>query len=111
MAQPHARFPDNAPGAYYVDRTCIDCDKCRASAPAHFTRHDAGFSFVHTQPANPLEEAACLNALARCPVGAIGRDGLEPGPAPMRNPPWGTTTISGPRPPSSSASVNCWPGR
>ena len=84
MAQPHRRFPINAPGAYYVEAACIDCDKCRASAPDHFVRDPAGHSYVAVQPATPLEEAACLNALSRCPVGAIGRDGLEPGPAPMR---------------------------
>lgn len=84
MAQPHARYPDNAPGAFYVDRSCIDCDKCRQAAPAHFTRHDGGYSFVAVQPGDALAEAACLEALSRCPVGAIGRDGLEPGPAPMR---------------------------
>lgn len=84
MAQLHARYPDNTPGAYYVDRSCIDCNKCRQVAPAHFAAHEGGFSFVHAQPAGPLEEASCLDALSRCPVGAIGRDGLAPGPTPMR---------------------------
>ncbi len=84
MAQSHARNAQNVPGAFYVDRSCIDCDKCRQVAPAHFKRHEGGFSYVHAQPGDALANAAALEALARCPVGAIGNDGLEPGPIPMR---------------------------
>ena len=41
-ADPNARVEENAPGPFYVDSTCIDCDVCRDAAPANFTR-----SFKH----------------------------------------------------------------
>lgn len=67
---------ENAAGRWYVDVTCIDCDLCRETAPANFTRQDAdGHSYVHRQPRTPAEEAACLAALEECPVEAIGNDG------------------------------------
>jgi ferredoxin len=76
MADPDQRVPENAPGRYYVDRTCIDCDLCRETAPGNFVRNDAeGYSFVTRQPLGPAEEAACLAALEECPVEAIGLDG------------------------------------
>ncbi len=54
MAVKEDKYPDNAPGAYYVDDQCIDCDACRVSAPDHFMRNDdQGYSYVHNQPATP----------------------------------------------------------
>ena len=32
------RRPENAPGDFFVDHTCIDCDACRWIAPDTFTR-------------------------------------------------------------------------
>ncbi len=76
MADKNAKYPDNAPGKFYVDDTCIDCDACRAAAPDNFMRNDdAGYSFVHKQPASPEEEQLCQDALDACPVEAIGNDG------------------------------------
>ena len=76
MADPTDKVPGQAPGRYYVDTQCIDCDLCRETAPANFTRQDSdGYSFVQRQPADPAEEAACLAALEECPVEAIGDDG------------------------------------
>ena len=76
MAELRERVPENVAGRYYVDRTCIDCDLCRETAPANFQRRDdAGYSFVAAQPGTPVEEAMCLAALEECPVEAIGRDG------------------------------------
>lgn len=73
MADPLQKVAENTPGRFYVDRTCIDCDLCRETAPDHFARHDEeGYSFVIRQPADPAEEAACLAALEECPVEAIG---------------------------------------
>ena len=63
-------------GRFYVDVTCIDCDLCRETASENFVRQDAeGYSYVHHQPADPAQEAACLAALEECPVEAIGNDG------------------------------------
>lgn len=79
MADPTQKVPENVPGRFYVDRTCIDCELCRETAPAHFARQDAeGYSFVARQPTHPAEEAACRAALEECPVEAIGSDGDEP---------------------------------
>jgi ferredoxin len=76
MADFHQRVPENRPGRFYVDATCIDCDLCRETAPGHFSRQDdEGHSFVARQPCTPEEEEACLAALEECPVEAIGADG------------------------------------
>jgi ferredoxin len=72
------RVPESVPGRFYVDRTCIDCDLCRETAPENFTRRDdEGYSFVFRQPRSAAEENACLAALEECPVEAIGSDGEE----------------------------------
>ena len=76
MADLSLRLPENVPGKYYVDDTCIDCDACRGDAPAFFTRADAlGYSIVHRQPATPEEIAAVEEALEHCPTESIGHDG------------------------------------
>lgn len=76
MPDPTDKARENVSGAWYVDATCIDCDLCRDTAPANFTRNDkAGYSYVYKQPTDPAEEAACLAALEECPVEAIGNDG------------------------------------
>ena len=76
MADPTDRVPENTPGTYYVDTQCIDCDVCRDTAPDNFTRSDDnGYSFVYKQPETADEHALCEEALAACPVEAIGNDG------------------------------------
>ncbi len=76
MADPNDRYPDNAPGEFYVDPNCIDCDVCRDSAPDNFTRNDAsGYSYVYKQPETEAEREECLRAIGECPVEAIGDNG------------------------------------
>ena len=76
MADKTRKVPENVPGRYYVDETCIDCDLCRETAPRNFRRNDRDRrSFVTHQPEGPEEEAACQAALEECPVEAIGRTG------------------------------------
>ena len=76
MAEPEDRVPENAPGHYYVDSQCIDCDVCRDTAQANFTRDDNnGYSYVYKQPQTPEEIELCEEALVACPVEAIGNDG------------------------------------
>ena len=76
MADPNDRVEENVAGAYYVDTTCIDCDVCRDTAPDNFTRaDDKGYSYVCKQPATEEEQHLCEEALASCPVEAIGNDG------------------------------------
>ena len=75
-ADPNARVEENAPGPFYVDSSCIDCDVCRDAAPANFTRSfKHAYSYVSKQPENETERAACREAFETCPVDAIGRDG------------------------------------
>jgi ferredoxin len=76
VADPNDRVPENLPGTFYVDSTCIDCDVCRDTAPDNFTRSDdGGYSYVYKQPENSEELTLCEEALAACPVEAIGNDG------------------------------------
>ncbi len=78
MAMRANKHPDNADGRFYVDDQCIDCDRCRETAPANFTRNEnGGYSFVFKQPASPDEEARCREAMDGCPVEAIGSDGHQ----------------------------------
>ncbi|MBU6179085.1 MAG: ferredoxin [Verrucomicrobia bacterium] len=75
MAQSIHRYPQNAPGPFFVSDECIDCDQCRHHAPAFFSRDDrAAHSFVARQPVTPDEMRQCDEALDDCPVGAIGRE-------------------------------------
>ena len=76
VADPTDRVGENVLGTYYVDTQCIDCDVCRDTAPDNFTRSDEnGYSFVFKQPETEEECALCEEALAACPVEAIGNDG------------------------------------
>lgn len=78
MAEYEDRYPQNAPGRFYVDDQCIDCDMCRLNAPDFFTRDDDGaHSFVSRQPGTEKELALCLEAVEDCPVEAIGSDGTD----------------------------------
>ena len=71
------RYSDNVPGKFYVDDQCIDCDLCRETAPANFTRNaDSGHSYVYKQPENAEEEQLCAAAVEGCAVSAIGNDGV-----------------------------------
>lgn len=73
MARVADRLPENAPGDFFGDRSCIDCDLCRQIAPATFAGSDPrGQSYVTRQPDG---EAACdraLRALVTCPNASIG---------------------------------------
>ena len=49
MANFHKRVPENVPGEFFVDITCIDCDTCRQLAPATFGETGA-YAYVYAQP-------------------------------------------------------------
>jgi len=73
MAQRRRAFPDNAPGSFFVDRSCIDCGTCQGLTPAVF--EDAGGrSRVHRQPADGAEALRAAMALVACPTASIGTD-------------------------------------
>lgn len=76
MADLANKYAENITGTFYVDDQCIDCDLCRETAPANFTRNDdGGHSYVYKQPSSDEELAMCKDAMEGCPVEAIGSDG------------------------------------
>lgn len=76
MATLTDRNPDNVPGAYYVDSSCIDCDQCRVIAPELFARNpDSGFTYVQKQPVTDEEIALAEEARTTCATESIGNDG------------------------------------
>jgi ferredoxin len=76
MADSTDKHPLNAPGSFYNDTTCIDCDMCRDIAPAFFRRDDeSGQTYVWKQPATPAELLLAHEAMESCPSETIGCDG------------------------------------
>ncbi|HEX8139259.1 MAG TPA: MBL fold metallo-hydrolase [Pyrinomonadaceae bacterium] len=71
MANYAARLPENVPGDFFVDATCIDCDACRQIAPATFRDHGDQSSVYH-QPETEEETRRALMSLVACPTGSIG---------------------------------------
>ena len=76
MANRNDKNERNAPGAFYVDSSCIDCDLCRETAPTVFRRNDdLGQSIVFRQPESPEELTMAIEAMQSCPTDSIGNDG------------------------------------
>src|SRR5580765_61289 len=71
MASAALRLPENVPGDFFVDSTCIDCDACRQIAPGIFTE-DGDASIVYHQPENDEQTKRAMMALVACPTGSIG---------------------------------------
>jgi len=65
------RNPDSAPGDWFVDRRCIDCDASREVAPGLVVRRGE-LSVFARQPETPEEEAAAWRAALVCPTGSVG---------------------------------------
>jgi ferredoxin len=74
MADRHRRHPENQPGKYYVDDSCIASKLCVAVAARNFDM-SGDQAVVVQQPQTPEEEAEVRLALLGCPVNAIGDDG------------------------------------
>ena len=71
MANLQKRLPENVPGDFFVDSSCIDCDTCSQLAPSIFHDHGEQCS-VHNQPQNDDEIRLAMMALVACPTGSIG---------------------------------------
>ncbi len=71
MASLTKKRPENKPGSFYVDSSCIDCETCRILASDVFGE-DAGGSFVQKQPESETEIFRALQALVSCPTSSIG---------------------------------------
>ena len=71
MANIQQRLPENVPGDFFVDATCIACDTCSQIAPAVFHDHGEQCS-VYRQPESETDTRLALMALVACPTGSIG---------------------------------------
>lgn len=71
VADSALRLPENVPGDFYVDSTCIDCDACRIFAPSVFS-DESDQSFVFHQPESEEELLAAQKAQISCPTASIG---------------------------------------
>lgn len=75
MAEINERYEDNVPGRWYVDKKCILCSVCSEAAPLNFKESpDGDHDHVFKQPGSEDEERQCEEAMASCPVEAIGND-------------------------------------
>jgi glyoxylase-like metal-dependent hydrolase (beta-lactamase superfamily II)/ferredoxin len=73
VADLRKRLKLNAPGEFFVDSTCIDCDTCRQLAPDVFG--DSGeYAFIQLQPNNKKQLCEAMRALLCCPTGSIGTE-------------------------------------
>ena len=71
MADRKKQVPENVPGEFFVDETCINCDTCRQIAPETFD--DTGdYSFVFAQPDTDEKTRHAIQALLACLTGSIG---------------------------------------
>lgn len=76
MGDKDSRYQDNVSGRWYVDQKCILCSVCSEAAPKNFKEASSGdHDIVYKQPETPEEEKQCEEAMAACPVEAIGNDG------------------------------------
>lgn len=77
MATLSERLPQNVPGRFYVDSSCIDCDRCRDDAPDFFRRDaEVGMTVVIRQPETLEEIRQAQEALEGCPTESIGNVGM-----------------------------------
>lgn len=77
MALTRLKRPENVPGDFFVDSSCIDCDQCRQIAPDSFSRIGEQAA-VYSQPSERKTEFAALKALITCPTASIGVFGQHP---------------------------------
>ena len=78
MGDKGSRYEDNVPGRWYVDKKCILCSVCSEAAPLNFKEASSNdHDVVFKQPSNEEEERQCEEAMAACPVEAIGNDNIS----------------------------------
>lgn len=73
MARLDDRHPAGAPGGWFVDRRCIDCDAARHVAPGLIARNPGdGVSVFTRQPETPEEIEMAWRAVLVCPTRSVG---------------------------------------
>jgi ferredoxin len=76
MADKTIKVPENVPGKWYVDDTCVPCQTCLTEAPQLLKWNDDETKvYFFKQPASPEEEDAAARAMDVCPTASIGNDG------------------------------------
>jgi ferredoxin len=72
------RHPENVPGRFYVDDSCLPCVVCLDICPSVFhITDDRDHAFVAKQPETKEEIETCAEAVEACPMNAIGNDGED----------------------------------
>lgn len=75
MADWKDAYEENVAGKWYVDKKCILCCVCAEAAPKNFKEAASGdHDYVFKQPETEEEVLQCEEAMAACPVEAIGND-------------------------------------
>jgi glyoxylase-like metal-dependent hydrolase (beta-lactamase superfamily II) len=78
MARLSDRHPGGAPGDWFVDSRCIDCDAARHVAPGLITRNPSdGVSLFVRQPQTPEEIEMAWRAVEVCPTRSVGHVSLR----------------------------------
>ncbi len=73
MARVDARHPAGAPGPWFVDERCIDCDAARHVAPGLIERNPGdGVSVFVRQPETEAEIDMAWRAVLVCPTRSVG---------------------------------------
>lgn len=77
------RHPAGAPGPWFVDDRCIDCDAARHVAPGLIERNPAdGVSYFVRQPVTPEELDMAWRAVEVCPTRSVGHVEVRRPPKP-----------------------------
>ena len=77
MADKTNKQPENVPGPWYVDNTCVPCNSCMDEAGMLLKySEDQSHVFFAKQPGTPEEGAAAQRAADICPTGSIASDGV-----------------------------------
>lgn len=78
MARIGDRHPDGAPGDWFVDTHCFDCDAARNVAPGLIIRNPSdGVSLFARQPETPEEIEMAWRAVQVCPTRSVGHVALK----------------------------------
>ncbi|WP_052665188.1 4Fe-4S domain-containing protein [Nitriliruptor alkaliphilus] len=81
MARTDLRHPAGAPGPWFVDDRCIDCDAARQVAPGLIARNPGdGVSVFTRQPTTDDEVAMAWRAVLVCPTRSVGHETIRQPP-------------------------------
>ncbi|MDH4168367.1 MAG: MBL fold metallo-hydrolase [Acidimicrobiia bacterium] len=84
MARLEDRHASGAPGDWFVDTRCIDCDAARQVAPGLIARNPGdGVSVFTRQPETPAEIEMAWRAVMVCPTRSVGHVTHRKPPAPV----------------------------